>query len=56
MTPDIYYCFKLDNCLSAVGLDDFCDGPQDFLQLPRLLSKFKENELDHAAEATKLLR
>ena len=56
MTPDREYCFKLDDGVSAAGLDTFCDGSHDFLQLPRLLSKFKENELDHAAGATKLLR
>jgi hypothetical protein len=56
MTPDRDYRFKLDDGVSAAGLDAFCDGSHDFLQLPRLLSKFKENELDHAAESTKLLR
>ena len=50
-TPDRDYCFKLDDGVPAAGLDDFCDGSQDFLQLPRLFSKFKEKELDHAAEA-----
>ncbi len=56
MTTDRDYCFNLDYGVLAAGLDDFCDGSQDFLQLPRLLSKFKEKELDHAAEAKKLFR
>jgi len=43
MTPDRDYRFKLDDGVSAAGLDAFCDGSHDFLQLPRLLSKFKEN-------------
>ncbi len=56
MTPDRDYCFKLNDDVSAAGLDAFCDGSQDFLQLPRLLSKFKDKELDYATEAMKLLR
>ncbi len=54
--PDRDHHFNLDDGVSATGLDAFCDGLHDFLQLPRLLSKLKENKLDHAAEATKLLR
>ncbi len=56
MTQDRDYRFKLNDGVSAAGLDAFWDDSQYFLQLPRLLSKFKEQELDRATEAKKLLQ
>ena len=36
----------------CAALDSFCDGSQDFLSLPKLISKFKE--MDHLQNVKKL--
>ena len=35
-----------------MALDSFCDGSQDFLSLPKFMSKFKE--MDHVKNVKKL--
>ena len=52
LNPSIDPCFQIKKEVPDSTLLSFCDGSQDFLSLPKLMSKF--TEMDHVQNVEKL--